>query len=56
MRMPDAFVTSSHEAFHFQNNMATAGIFLKSRKYSPIFQCHPHLAALDEYENQLHDI
>ena len=50
------FVTSLHEAFHFQNNMATAGILLKSRKYSRIFRCSPHLATSDEDENQLHDI
>lgn len=56
MRMPDVFVTSLHEAFHFQNNMATAGILLKSRKYSRIFRCSPHLATSDEDENQLHDI
>ena len=55
MRMPDVCDVTAR-GFHFQNNMATAVIFMNLRKHSLNFEFHYHLAASDEHESQLHDI
>ena len=48
-------LTSRHEAFHFQNIMATAVIKMNPGKYSPIFSRERHKGISAEHENQLHD-
>ena len=49
------FVHVITRGFHFQNIMATAGIFMNPPKYLRILQCRRRSGVSDEHEKHLHD-